>query len=233
MSAENKKVVRPDESRNSNLAVDKSRRSFSKAGVVAPVIMTLTSKTALGGVYQCTISGIQSGNQSSHPGDYDCGVGFSPGGWRQNAVKTGNQDGNLNQWCLASVNPFTIRRIRINGSYVKQVSYKGEWKSGGDWTEIYNTIKTKFGSGALATTFQFIFGSSSFGDTSMWDMLDKYDGSLEFHAIADYLNAALNQATGAFNPVYEDITPAYIVSIYNSTTLSATQKKEYFELIHH
>ncbi|CAG1020192.1 hypothetical protein MTYM_00119 [Methylococcales bacterium] len=233
MSAENKKVVRTDESRNSNLAVDKSRRSFSKAGVVAPVIMTLTSKTALGGVYQCTISGIQSGNQSSHPGEYDCHVGISPGGWWQNATKTSNADGNLNQWCLAGVNPFTIRRKRINGSYVNQVSYQGSWKSGGEWATIYTKIFDTFGAGAQATTFQSIFGSASFGTKSMWDMLDQYNGSLEWHAIADYLNAALNQATGAFNPVYEDITPAYIVSIYNSTTLSAAQKKNYFELIHH
>ncbi|GAB4264861.1 MAG: hypothetical protein Kow0065_15630 [Methylomicrobium sp.] len=76
--------------------------------MAVPVIMTLSSKTVLGGSYHCTISGQQSGNLSSHPDVPNCGVGFSPGGWRQNAYKAGDQDGNISYWLGAEVIPFDI-----------------------------------------------------------------------------------------------------------------------------
>lgn len=229
MSIEDSKIVKSDQTAN-GATIDKSRRSFSKAGVVAPVIMTLTSKVALGDGYYCTISGMQSGNMSSHTGGYQCGVGFSPGGWWQNATKTGNQDGNLNQWCSAGVTPFTIQKVKINNVWVKQVWYQNSWKSGNSWTTIYNKIFGAFGANAQATTFKSVFGGSD--ARSLWDVLDTSNGSLEWHAIADYLNAKLNQVTGQFNPAYQDITPAYIIGVYNSS-LSDAEKKAYFELIHH
>ena len=96
--------------------VNKPRRRFAKVGVVAPVIMTLTSKVALGGTYQCTISGVQSGNTSNHSADMlQCGVGFSPGGWWSNADKTdGSPDGCLAQWLQACVNPFTLKTVKVD-----------------------------------------------------------------------------------------------------------------------
>lgn len=220
--------------------VDGSRRSFAKAGMVAPVIMTLTSKTALGSSYQCTVSGMHSGNQSSHPGQVDCHVGISPGGWRQNATKTGSQDGSLNAWCSCGVVPFSITKTGSGGSAIKKVLYDGTWYKTTDaslpgassWSTIWSTIRNAFGSSNVnATSFSSVFGG---GDSrSLWDVLNQSSGSLEFHAVADYLNAELNLVTGVFNPVYADITPAYIVDIYNSSTLTDAEKQAYFELIHH
>lgn len=226
MNAENNKVVEANESQNANQTVDKSRRSFAKVGVVAPVIMTLTSKTALGSVYQCSISGVQSGNTSSHasaPADCSAGAGFSPGGWWQNASKSGNSDGNINQWCSAGINPFSIKFAAISPSTVKvkQILVSGVWKlavneNGGDkWLDVYAAIKSKFGAGAIATSFQSIFGGGS--SVSLWDMLDQNNGSLEWHAIADYLNALLFASGNApaFASVYGGITPDDIVGLYH------------------
>lgn len=239
MSTEDNKIVKPDESQKDSSLIDKSRRSFAKAGMVAPVIMTLTSKTALGNSYYCTISGMQSGNMSSHTGGYTCGVGISPGGWWQNATKTKNPDGNLNQWGATKCNPYTIKTVNSGSSKGNYVSYQGTWykadstslSGSSSWSTIFNTIKQQVGNNAKATTFNSIFGGN---DTrSLWDVLDQDQGSLEWHAIADYLNAELNQATGKFSPVYDDITPAYIVAVYNDSSLSDADKQAYFELIHH
>lgn len=277
MNMKNNQAVKPEEKQLTHASIDKSRRSFAKTGFVAPVIMSLGSKTALGSVYQCTISGMQSGNQSSHPGTYNCGVGISPGGWKQNAEKCGNSDGNINQWILAGVNPFSIT-TKIERT---EVTYTCELRSGkynvtpvtkiyidsvlisteegntrrnqdscpapttssvtkkyiiqnGQYQEnscVYDAIKAAFGVNAQATTFASIFGGS--GSSTLWEVLYNNPGSLEFHAIADYLNAGLNKATGQFNPVYDGITPQYIVKVYNDPSLTSAQKKAYFELLHH
>lgn len=61
--------------------VDLSRRRFSRAGLIAaPVIMTLSSKSALGMNYRCTVSGMISGNMS-HAGDIGDCMGRTPGYW--------------------------------------------------------------------------------------------------------------------------------------------------------
>lgn len=230
MKTDGRETNRSIEDQFGKQKIDTSRRSLTKAGVLAPVIMTLASKTALGESYYCTISGMQSGNMSSHTGGYTCAVGFSPGGWWENAKKTKNQDGNLNQWCLAGVNPFSID---MDGT-TKRVLYQGVPRFGKDstanWEKIHIKIADTFNANASATTFNSVFGGPD--SRSLWDVLDNANGSLEWHAIADYLNAKLNEATGQFNLVYEDITPEYIVSIYNSA-LSDADKKAYFELIHH
>ena len=61
-----------------NVTVDKSKRKFSKAGLAAPVIMTLASKPvfAVQG-----LSGMMSGNTSNHCHDVKYG-GMSPGFWK-------------------------------------------------------------------------------------------------------------------------------------------------------
>jgi len=63
--------------------VDKKRRSVTKAGIVAPVVLTLASKSALGGDrfnLRCSISGDMSGN-ASHPDEDRC-EGCTPGYWK-------------------------------------------------------------------------------------------------------------------------------------------------------
>jgi hypothetical protein len=59
---------------------DQSRRKFTRAGLIAaPVIMTLASRPALG-YYNCTLSGLLSGNLSN-PNTGTC-FGKSPGFWK-------------------------------------------------------------------------------------------------------------------------------------------------------
>ncbi len=105
-----------EESQNVGMPRDRSRRSFAKAGVIAPVLMTLTSKTALGSVYQCTISGVQSGNVSSHAGDMSvCKAGYRASIWRGNVdtVNVTTQSStrpNINDWITAGVNPFLVEK---------------------------------------------------------------------------------------------------------------------------
>lgn len=244
MSTEDNTTIKPDNSQNANQTVDKSKRSFAKVGMVAPVIMTLTSKAALGSSYYCTISGQQSGNTSSHGVDIPCGVGYSPGGWWQNASKT-NGDGNIKQWCYANVNPFSIRYN--SGPKTKEIRFNGAWVpatngSADQLLDVYTWIKKAFGANASATTFVSIFGN---GDaTPVWDVLNATHGGLKWQAISAYLNASLNQSTktidgtfnpykGQFNPAYAEITTAYIVSVYNNTSYTDAQKEAYFSSIHH
>lgn len=82
MSAKSNKIVKLGESQNANQAVDTSRRSFAKVGVVAPVIMTLASRSALGAV--CTTSGFVSATPATASGARNivasCG-GLSPGAY--------------------------------------------------------------------------------------------------------------------------------------------------------
>lgn len=141
MKSENKKETIVEYDQNTAQSVDKSRRSFSKAGIVAPVIMTLTSKVALGDTpYHCTISGQQSGNHSgNHDWSTPCGVGFSPGAWK--TPLSGQGDGSLAQWLTAGAVPYDVLLVsqqttiqcksKNNGKYNKttkvQIKINNKW----------------------------------------------------------------------------------------------------------
>lgn len=78
MKAEDQKEKKVQNSQT----IDKVRRSFSRAGVFAPVLLTLNSKTALGSTYQCVISGMQSGNVSGQSEDMTvCASGYTADDW--------------------------------------------------------------------------------------------------------------------------------------------------------
>lgn len=285
MNTEEIKIVKSDEAQQIQPMVDKSRRSFSKAGLVAPVILTLANKTALGATpYHCTVSGQQSGNHSgNHDFNTPCNVGFSPGAWKE--PLSGNGDGSLDQWLKAGAVPFDIlmveQRTRItcqqtqnNPTRFTRITIT-EIKIGSDWhailvnsepnrrscnavpnppivnkkyyidsveldasnpvagyhqsDSIYDKINAS-GLGHSATKFSDIFGGSS--TDSLYKILNTDNGSLDFHAIADWLNAGLNAKTGDFSPVYDDISQSYIVKVYQSS-MSIDDKKDYFILIHH
>ncbi len=66
MKTEDNQVVKSNNNQVVGKTVDQTRRSISKAGILAPIAMTLANKTALGASYNCTPSGAQSGNASSH-----------------------------------------------------------------------------------------------------------------------------------------------------------------------
>lgn len=66
-----------------------SRRRFGKAGLAAPVIMTLASRSVWGTTGGCSLSGdIMSGNVSNRHDDYECttGYGCTPGFWKNNTA---------------------------------------------------------------------------------------------------------------------------------------------------
>ncbi|MDO9047756.1 MAG: hypothetical protein Q7U66_08480 [Methylobacter sp.] len=235
MNAKSNEIVKPDKNKNINQTIDKSRRSFAKAGIVAPVIMTLTSKTVLGeSPYHCTVSGMHSGNQSSRIGGGDnCHTGFSPGAWKT----PGNSgDGSLDQWLAAGCSPFTINVLHpncVSGIFKENTALSelcgtnkvfGALKAKDAYTKILNSNHIN------ATTFSDKFGGGD--NRSFHEILMTEEGSLKFHAIADYLNAALSPKPSSFGSIYDNISPSYIVDVYNSS-LTDKQKKDYFILIHH
>ncbi len=60
MKSENKKETIVEYDQNTAQSVDKSRRSFSKRGLIAPVMLTLANRSAWGGTNMCTQSGFTS-----------------------------------------------------------------------------------------------------------------------------------------------------------------------------
>ena len=59
--------------------IDLKRRMIGRAGMATPVIMSVFNKAALGQTpYNCSISGVQSGNASgTHGTPTRCNVGYS------------------------------------------------------------------------------------------------------------------------------------------------------------
>lgn len=230
MSLEHNKAVKPGENQNFERTVNKSRRSFSKAGMVAPVIMTLASKSALGSTYQCTISGAQSGNTSTHPdaGDVSqCAAGFSPVEWKDNASSKSAANGNIDQWCQAGIKPYAIKTANKPGKpSVQQVNIlnpkdnktyiwiEAKNENGKSWKDVFDSINSAFGNPVTATTFDKVFLGSDI-KTPILEVLLNNQTSLEAHAIADYLNAALCLNTNSyFLEVYKNIHPSDIVNLY-------------------
>lgn len=223
MSAKNNKVDQPNESPNASQAVDKSKRSFAKMGVVAPVIMTLTSKSALGSSYACTVSGAQSGNHSgNHVTDVVCAVGFSPGAWKTPGLNSG--DGNLSQWKTAVGCPFTINPSNPNTVYATftqggspQWQPLGATLNGIQALGYYRQIKILWGSTTVPAVAVTGFSSTQ----SLHEILMSND-DLRKHAVSAYLNAQLyhNGGASAFASVYGTITGGDIINLYKLATIT-------------
>lgn len=165
---------------DNHTGVDKSKRKFSKAGMAAPVIMTLTSQSALGVTNKCTISGFHSVTPSgverhtveSCGGIVPGGEGFSPGGWGQPDVGNGNSDGNRTQWYSTSNAP-NPRNGNGNTSYSPDTANP-----------------SAPGQDPVATLFNSIFTHSS-RTGSLHDAILDTSNQLDRHAAANYLNAVL------------------------------------------
>lgn len=132
MSAENKEVVESDESQSFVIPIDKSRRSFAKAGVFVPAIMSMASRTALGNtLYECTPSGQMSGNLSSHPNQNpaNCQTGLSPSTWCDNAhINDGSTPGGCHHWKAAGVCPTDVIIDDKDIQTITEKKYGGSWK---------------------------------------------------------------------------------------------------------
>ena len=161
--------------------VDKSKRKFSKAGLAAPVIMTLTSQSALANdPNRCTISGFSSVTPSGvarHEvvncgGIVPDGEGFSPGGWGRPDVGNGNSDGNRSQW-YSTGNAPNPRNGSGNSNFSPSTA-----------------SASAPGQDPVPTAFSTIFVHSSRTD-SLHDAILDTSNQLDRHAAANYLNAVL------------------------------------------
>ena len=142
--------------------VNSSRRRFGKAGLAAPVIMTLASRPVWGsGTGKCSLSGdIMSGNVSRHD-DYDCttGYGCTPGFWKNNTAA----------W-PAGYDP---------GECIKY--FKGECTEFNTTPDNATTFQEVFGSPPTC--------GGDADSTLMW-VLQTCNGTLDWHACGAVLNAA-------------------------------------------
>lgn len=81
-----------------------TRRRFTRAGLAAPVILTLANRPAFGAI--CTVSGFTSYSPNNPSGVRHvvsgCG-GYSPGAWKK--PDAGNGDGSRSQWIAAGYHP--------------------------------------------------------------------------------------------------------------------------------
>lgn len=216
MNADNQKVVKPDESQNPEQTVDKSRRALTKAGGIAPIVMTLASKTALGAAYQCSISGMQSGNASSHATDVSvCRAGYSVDQWA--GVDSASSNPDINDWIAAGINPFRVEKKGSNYFYQKSGVCSGP-AAGNALTmcqAIFASLAFPIASSNPgvcttgnvdyidATTFLSVFGSGP-STLSFWDALKSSDITRD--ASVDYLNAKLG--------LIPDISPQDIIDLY-------------------
>lgn len=178
MNLENQEDVKSDETQGASQVVDKSRRSFAKAGMAAPVIMTMASRPVFGA--QC-LSDMLSTTQSHAPTS-NCWGGLSPGFWRNpggtvNATGQTTKDAwNVAVYGSASHTPEAYGTLKTSC-----------FKQDGVTSRICNASKAKdYEGGAPYSTTGL---SGGFGSQPMREVLINNPGSdVGFHYIAAWLN---------------------------------------------
>ena len=147
--------------------VNEARRTISKIAVASPVLMSLVSKSALGGV-ACSPSGAMSGNISGHDHTECTGNGCTPGFWKQN----------LDAWGCAGKSPGTCQRTNGSGKCM-------EWNTAGG-----DTFEDCFG---FAFPLSPTYPDSAIPYTLLDVMLDHENwgaiGTYYFHLCAALLNS--------------------------------------------
>jgi len=204
-----------------------SRRSLLKKTIIGvPVVMTLANKPAFGAV--CSLSGFQSVNPSGvDRHDRGCG-GISPGGWKENGYKT-NGDGNRNQWSAAGFDP--------NPRVLTSTKYKGQHGIYPD--DLPGTLFFDPSAFAGATPTITVLATET-----LHDVLLKGTGTLEFHAIANFLNAHYfgwgngdgRMPAGDIRGVYLAYTsnaPTYTTSGGTIIDLNNFNLQDFFDQLYH
>jgi len=142
-----------------------SRRRFGKAGLAAPVMMTLASRPVWGTSQLCSLSGdIFSGNISDH--DHTCSEGFgcTPGFWRNNT----------DAWPPTGFSPGRcLERHELDGTCKT-------WDAFGEGTLFADV----FGFAPLCAP----------GYATLMEVLQTCSGRLDWHATGAALNAAHDEA---------------------------------------
>lgn len=105
-------------------SVDESRRRFTKSGLaVSGVLLTLASRSALGGDFVCkSPSGFLSGNVSAHGKPQTCS-GRTPGYWGRNRPA---------QW------PSPYLPGQCNSSSGNSCTNVSEWSGGTEFSSVFN-----------------------------------------------------------------------------------------------
>ncbi|PCI22305.1 MAG: hypothetical protein COB62_01635 [Piscirickettsiaceae bacterium] len=165
-------------------SIDKGRRRFGKAGVAAPILMTLASQPAFGwgGGMQC-MSNMMSGNLSD-PSRGNCDLGWSPGGWCNPGGKVNNMD------TIWAWNSTTFEY----GTYDPAATYGPQDKICG--IDKQNESECYSG-GATIGSLPAGINANNFGsNTTLRDIICKTGGTGPSandtrHCVAAYLNASL------------------------------------------
>jgi len=212
MNSENNHVIKPNQSQDANHDVDKSKRSFAKAGVLAPVIMTLTSRSALG-AQVCTPSGFVSATTTTVSGTNQmlgsCG-GFSPGAYQTPY----NGDGN---W----VNPYSPGGVSYAihpegfGNRSTPIASKEHKESYKDFESFGNKV-TPIGT---LMSEGFSYPNGYLAKRTMYDVL-WMSGNDDPDQLGGHLVAALlNAAAGLYTPAH-GLTVADIKDMYKQLSIT-------------
>lgn len=123
MNVENKEDSKLADSQNVDKNVDKSRRSFARTGVIAPIIMGFASRPAWATMDNCSFGQALSGNLSQHPATCDSDT--------LSAVSPGVYQGNENNWSKYGVSGFKTKPFTTVFSSPPSVKIKvgTEWKT--------------------------------------------------------------------------------------------------------
>lgn len=140
-----------------------TRRKLARAGLGAPVLLTLMSKPAFGAA---CLSNMLSGNLSD-PNRGNCSGGWSPGGWM-------NPGG-------------MIHTYRTLDAWVKAGAFYGTYSGSGNANQGEN-----YTGGTLFTATGFTVPSGAPSTITIREVLLNYSGSLQFHLAAGWLNANLS-----------------------------------------
>jgi len=180
-----------------NVDVDKSKRKFSKAGLAAPVIMTLASKPVWARDINCTYSGSMSGNMSQVDDQECAGEGLSPGYWSQHEEN----------WYKAIPE---LNYVGIN-TFFKDVFYDSisiEAGGGPDRPEILNPTMLE----AMLRSNNIISDDNNDIVSHICLGLDNNIGSLVFQTVAAFQNAC--------SPLRYFMTAEEVITAYTGAVTS-------------
>ncbi|OAI20483.1 hypothetical protein A1359_03220 [Methylomonas lenta] len=132
MNKQNKEDSKLVDSQNVDKHVDKSRRSFTRTGVIAPIIMGFASRPAWATMDNCSFGQALSGNLSQHPAtcDSDTPSTVSPGVYQG--------DGGGKKWEFYGVgSQRTVKFKSVFGSPLLQFKSGNTWDSNKNATLEY------------------------------------------------------------------------------------------------
>lgn len=203
-----------DASRESGLETEQrqtptlSRRKFAKLGALSvPLALSLSSKTALGANYSCTVSGTMSGNLS-HPGFAAPCYGLTPGYWGGN-------------------NPHMVWPT-IPDQY-----YQAGFSPSNYTTQQAIPFHAIFGGSLFMETFINNEGVSETRSLTLYQVIELHGGNngggnpnaapeprdpaqLGAHTVAALLNSLASEfQTNGFGPAEFGMSPSQVIGLYN------------------